>query len=140
MIKLLHLDFLPRSPDLAILVLRLGFGIPMVWLHGWPKLATYSAKRLTFGDPLGIGSSASLSLAIFGELVLAAMVVLGLFTRFAALGVGITMAVAFFLAHDAQLSGPKSGEMAFLFMIAFAALFVCGGGRFSLDAKLGAKA
>jgi uncharacterized membrane protein YphA (DoxX/SURF4 family) len=46
------------------------------------------------------------------------------------------MAVAFFLSHQAQLSGAQSGEMAFLYLGAYAALFLTGGGRFALDMRI----
>jgi putative oxidoreductase len=137
--KFLHLNFLPRSADLALLLLRVWFGGAMLALHGWDKLmnfGTYSGQFMKF---LGLSQSISLGLAIFGELVCAALLVLGLFTRFAALGVGIAMGVAFWMAHGGKLSGEGSGEMAFLYLGVFAALFLAGGGKYSVDAKIGAK-
>ena len=67
------------------------------------------------------------------------LLILGLFTRLAALGSAFTMGVAFFLVHKAQLSGPDSGEMGLLYLGGFVALFIAGGGRFSCDARMGAK-
>jgi putative oxidoreductase len=92
-----------------------------------------------FLDPFGIGKPPSLALATFGELVCSAFLVLGLFTRVAALGSGTTMAVAFWFAHGTKLMGQGNGELPFLYLGAFIALFVAGGGKFSLDAKMGAK-
>lgn len=79
-------------------------------------------------------------LALVGEILCPLLLVVGAYTRFAALGAAITMGVAFFIVHGAKLSGPGSGEMAFLYFVAYIALLFTGGGRFSLDAKLGAKA
>lgn len=138
--KLLHLNFLPRSSDGALLLLRLWFGASMLLLHGWGKLANFSTYATKFADPFGLGQTTSLVLAIFGEVVCSVLLILGLYTRVAALGAGFTMAVAFWIAHGGKLSGPGNGEMAFLFLGAFTALFVAGAGRFSLDARLGAKA
>lgn len=138
--KLLHFNFLPRSSDGALLLLRIWFGAALLLLHGWGKLANFSSYAAKFADPLGIGPTPSLVLAIVGEVVCAALLILGLWTRLAALGAGITMAVAFWFAHGGKLTGPGNGEMAFLFLGAFVALFAAGAGRFSLDAKLGAKA
>jgi putative oxidoreductase len=65
---------------------------------------------------------------------------LGLLGRFAAVGTGITMAVAFFLVHEAKLArGPGSGEMAFVYLAGFVALLIAGPGRFSLDQVLFSK-
>ena len=113
-IKLLQLRFLPASVDLALLVLRVWLGLSMLVLHGWDKLTKFESMAGSFPDYFGIGSQASLALAVFAELVCAALLVVGLFTRFAALSLAITMAVAFFLAHEGQLRGAGSGETAFI--------------------------
>lgn len=94
----------------------------------------------SFPDPLGVGSQISLSLAIFGEVVCAALLVLGLFARLAALGSAITMGVAFTLIHQLALKGEHSGEMAYLHLGIFLTLLIAGPGRFSLDARSGSKA
>jgi putative oxidoreductase len=138
--KFLQLDFLPRSSDLALLLLRLIFGGAMLVLHGWGKLMNFSKMSATFADPLGVGTSTSLVLAIIGEVLAPALLVVGACTRLAALVCAITMGVAFFIVHSAQLSGPDSGEMSFLYLVPYVALLIAGGGRFSLDAKLGARA
>ena len=39
----------------------------MLYAHGWPKLASFSEKSGGFPDPLGIGSPASLTLAVFAD-------------------------------------------------------------------------
>lgn len=137
--KFLHLNFLPRSADAGLLVLRVWFGGAMLGLHGWVKLMNYSDMATKFADPFGIGKTPSLVLAIFAELVCAALLVMGLFTRVAALILGFTMAVAFWVGHGAKLTGPGNGEMAFLYLGACVALFLAGAGKFSVDAKMGAK-
>jgi putative oxidoreductase len=58
-----------------------------------------------------------------------------LFTRFAALGCAITMSVAFFIVHEMRLKGTASGEMAFVYLAGFVAIFLAGPGRFALDGK-----
>jgi len=137
--KFLHFNFLPRSADTALLLLRLWFGGSMLFLHGWGKVTSFSERMDKFADPFGIGSTASLTLVVFAEFVCAGLLMLGLFTRAAAVVCAITMAVAFAHAHGMKLSGPGNGELAFLFLGAFVALFLAGAGRFSIDAKLGAK-
>jgi putative oxidoreductase len=137
--KFLHLNFLPRSTDAALLLLRVWHGASLLLLHGWGKLTGFSAMADKFADPFGIGQTPSLVLAILGEVVCTAMLILGFFTRIAALISGITMATAFWFAHGSRLTGPANGELAFVYLGVFLALFLAGGGRYSLDAKLGAK-
>lgn len=135
MLRLLKLDFLPTSPDFALLVLRLWIGGSMLCLHGWKKLVNFPAMAEKF-PAMVINSQVSLSLAVLGEVVASVFLILGLFSRLSALGGIATMAVAFFIAHGGKLSGEGSGEMAFLYLAAYVALFLAGPGRFSLDRKL----
>ena len=137
--KFLHLNFLPLSTDAGLLVLRLWFGGAILFLHGWGKLTGVSSMSGGFPDPLGIGPTPSLVGAIIGEALGGALIALGLFTRLAALIGAFTMFVAFWMIHGHVLSGKNSGEMAFLYLGAFLVLLVAGGGKFSLDAKMGAK-
>jgi putative oxidoreductase len=136
-LKFLRLEFLPQSTDVGLLVLRLWLGVSLLVLHGWTKLANFAQMSGKFADPLGIGTSTSLSLAVFGEVVASLFLALGLFTRFAALSSAAVMSVAFFLVHQGVLKGPKGGELAFIYLAGYVALLIAGGGRFSLDAKLG---
>jgi putative oxidoreductase len=131
--RILGLGFIPASTDLALLVLRVWFGGAMLVLHGWGKLSKFQELSGKFADPLGIGSKASLSLAVFGEVVAPVLLIFGLLTRFSALSAAITMAVAFFLAHKGVLKGPGNGEMAFIYLAGFVAIFLAGPGRFSID-------
>ncbi len=137
MIKFLQFSVIPKGHDLALLLLRVTFGSTMLVFHGLPKLQGWSRISAGFHDPLGIGSPVSLGFTIGAELVMAALIVLGLFTRFASLALVFTMGVAFFIVHEGNLSGENSGEMAFLYGMAFMVTLVAGGGRFSVDRKLG---
>lgn len=121
------------APDFAILLLRLGFGSLMA-VHGWGKLGDLmNGGKIEFYD-IGIGETASLALAVFGELVCAALLTLGLFTRFALVALVITMLVAVFGAHKGEILG--DGEHAFLYLVAYVALLITGPGKFSADKAL----
>src|SRR5690606_3325956 len=88
--SILRLDFLPASTDVALLVLRLWLGLSLLVLHGWMKLSTFQQMSRKFPDPFGVGSEVSLGLAVFGEVLCSIFLVIGFFTRFAALGAAIT--------------------------------------------------
>lgn len=133
----LRLNFLPQSTDAGLLLLRAWLGLALVSLHGWSKLTGFSDMSGKFPDPIGLGSQASLSMAIFAEVVCALLIALGLFTRLAALVLVILMAVAFLVVHNRALSGPGSGELAFIYLAGFLTVLITGPGRFALDAKLG---
>ena len=136
-LKILRLEFLPASPDASLLALRLWLGLTLLLNHGLGKLMKFGEMASEFPDPLGVGHTPSLVLAVFGEVVCSTLLVLGLFGRFAALGLTVNMAVAFLLVHQAKLAmGPGSGELAFAYLAGFVALLIAGTGRFSLDRSL----
>lgn len=121
--------------DLGLLVLRIGAGV-MMMAHGWGKvMMLVDGNAAQFPDILGVGSMPALLLATFAEFLCSLLVVLGLWTRWAAVPVVITMATAFFVAHAADPFRVK--ELALLYLVAFATLIFTGGGRYALDAKIG---
>jgi putative oxidoreductase len=119
--------------DLGLLVLRVWLGLSMLLLHGWPKVEKYAGLSEGFPDPLGVGPAMSLNLAIFAEVFCALLLVVGLAARLAALPLVVTMAVAFFVVHGGVLTGEGNGEMAFVYLAGFVALFIAGPGRHSFD-------
>lgn len=121
------------SLDTGLLLLRVGAGLMMAG-HGWGKVADLLAGRSDFADPIGIGPVPSLALAAFAEFACALAVVAGFKTRFAAVPVVITMLVAALVVHAGDPWGRK--ELAAVYAVAFLALVLTGGGRFSLDAWL----
>ncbi len=137
--KILHLNFVPRSADVALLALRLWYGLPLLLLHGWGKLTGFSAMAEKFPDPLNVGHSLSLGLAVFSEVVCAALIAVGLFTRVAALVALIELGTAFWFVHGHRLTGSGNGELPYLYVGVYLALLIAGGGKYSVDASIGAK-
>jgi putative oxidoreductase len=133
--RVLTLRFVPTWPDLALLLLRVWFGGLLLLLHGWMKITMYGAMSPRFPDPFGIGSPASLALSMFAEVVCSSLIVLGLFTRFAALVCVINLTTAFVIAHGMALKGPHSGELPVVYLGAFIVVLLAGPGRFSLDGR-----
>ena len=126
---------LPRwTADAGLLLLRLCVGSMMLVGHGIPKVLEFSDKMAHFPDPLGVGSTASLSLAIFGEVICSALLIVGLVTRGATVPFAITMLVAALVVHAGDPWSQK--ELALLYAVAALGLIGTGAGRFSLDRVL----
>lgn len=137
--------------SVGLLILRLGIGGFMV-SHGWGKLQMALAGDFDkFGDPIGLGSPASLVLVVLAEFVAPILIMIGLGTRLASVPAVAAMGVAAFVAHGQDpwsmeqaarqfMSGASkswaSKEPALLFLVPFLALAFTGAGRFSLDALL----
>ena len=121
--------------DLALLLLRVIFGGLMLVNHGWGKmLKLLTGDPSKFADPIGLGAPISLGLTTFAELLCAALVVVGLFTRWAVIPLVITMLVAIFIIH---IDDPfKKMEMGIMYLTAFTAIGLAGPGWYSLDAQL----
>lgn len=124
--------------SLGLLVLRLGPSLLMFLLHGGPKVAAYSEKASQFGDPIGLGPTLSYTLVAFAEAACALAVAVGLLTRFAAIPLMITMAVAVLVAHAADPLARK--ELPILFFCVYTTLLFTGAGRYSIDHWLRARA
>lgn len=125
------------STSFGLLLLRLGLG-GLLLLHGWGKLQMVLAGDYDkFADPIGLGKQISLILVMAAEFGCAILVIIGLFTRLAAIPIVIAMGVAAFVMHaDAPLSmegAAASKEPALLFMVPFLALVFTGAGIFSID-------
>jgi putative oxidoreductase len=132
--QFIRLSFLPCSADCGLLVLRVWLGLSMFLLHGLEKLQKFGfyVEQFSAGFPKPLAVA-----AIISEGVMSALLVVGFATRWAAALLATTMAVAFFKAHGGVLKGEHSGEVAFLYLAGFVAIFVAGAGRWSVDAKLG---
>ena len=122
------------NQNLALLVMRVMVGLTMGFGHGLPKLMNYEEMLTMFRDPIGVGVTNSLILAIFGELFCSVFLVLGLYTRLAALFTGITMAVAFFIVHAPDPFARK--ELALIYLVCYVTIFLAGPGKYSVDAKM----
>lgn len=120
--------------NLALLILRLGFGGMMLIRHGIPKLDKLSNPE-GFPDPLGIGSMPSLILCLVGEFLAPILLIIGLKTKLAAIPAAITMAVAAFIVHGSDPLAKK--EMALLYLFAFIVIFLAGPGSISVDGRKG---
>jgi putative oxidoreductase len=94
-----------------------------------------AAKRADFMNFMGIGQTMSLALVIFAEFFCSLFLIIGLFTRFAAIPLIITMCVALFKVHKGDVFG--NGETVALFLTGYIVLLLCGPGKVSVDGMIG---
>ncbi|WP_193214714.1 DoxX family protein [Luteolibacter marinus] len=129
----------------GLLVLRVSFGLMMLFGHGLMKWQNYSElvkswKVVPQIWPLSyLSEPMSLMATIGAEVFAAALIALGLMTRPAAFVLGFAMCVAAFQVHGAaplfSMSGP-SKEMALLYLAPAFVLIITGAGKWSLDAAI----
>lgn len=118
--------------DIGLAVLRI---LPSAFLlsHGIPKLQKLLNGDFEFADPIGIGATPSLFLAVIGEVICPVLVIIGYKTRWATLPILIVMVVAAFIVHASDPFGRK--ELALLYLVCFAVIMLLGPGRYSIDKK-----
>lgn len=117
----------------GLALLRIVPSLLMIFVHGLPKLQNLLAGNFSFPNPIGIGEAPSLFLAVIGEFVAPILLVIGFKTRIAALPALATMLVAAFVTHGADPFAKK--ELAVLYALFFAIIFLVGPGKYSLDKK-----
>lgn len=133
--------------DIASLVFRIGFAVPMAVGHGYPKLMKIlEGKAAQFADPFGLGPEISIYLATGAEFFGCLLIVAGLQTRIMSAMMAFTMFTAAFIAHASDPFFPvrvatETGaramlpfqEFAFIYFVGFLGLVFLGSGRFSVD-------
>lgn len=120
-----------KITDIAILILRVGLALMML-SHGIGKLGLlFSGEEIKFSDPIGMGATASLILAVFAEVICSILILLGFKLRFSVLPLIATMLVAVFVVHLKDPWAVK--ELASIYLLGYIVLLFSGAGKFSID-------
>tara|TARA_R100000656_G_scaffold59332_1_gene46204 strand:+ start:37 stop:417 length:381 start_codon:yes stop_codon:yes gene_type:complete len=123
------------NANVGLLILRASTGLIMLIAHGWGKLINFSNIAPMFADPIGVGPSISLALAVFAEVFCSVAIIIGLKTRWATVPLIITMIVAVGIVHGSDPWAKK--ELGIMYMISFLVLFFTGPGKYSVDGIMG---
>ncbi len=132
--QLLSTRYSAGAFNAALLIFRFAIGILMI-SHGYQKLVHFSEYEPKFMNFLGLGTTVSLSLAVFAEFFCSLFIILGLFTRLSTLPLLVTMGVALFKAHQGDFFG--DGEKSALFLAGYLLLLLLGPGKISVDGMSG---
>jgi len=120
--------------DWALLFLRISGSLLLLAVHGLPKLLNMQAELTLIEDPLGLGPSVTLCLAIFAEVLCPLLIILGPFTRLATLPILAVLLVSLVLVHPEWSLG--EGQFAWLLAILFTTLLIGGPGRIAFGKRL----
>ena len=128
------------TADWGKLVLRVSLGA-LILLHGIAKVT--SGPALVTGLMAKSGLPPALGYLVYvGEVAAPLLLIIGLWTRPAALVVAITMVVAILLVHAGDIlkigkSGGWAIELQGMFLFAAVAVALLGAGRLSLGGRYG---
>ena len=121
--------------DMAILFLRIFIGGVML-LHIIGKLQDYNNVVIGFQSILELSAATSFALTVLFEGLFAAMIIMGVGTRLAAILMMLVSAVA---VTDAFLAGNITADAAkleFVYMGIYITLIISGGGKYAISRVL----
>ena len=131
--KLISVSYTSSAFNLALLILRVGASVLMI-NHGYDKLVHFQQYAANFMSFLGLGGTFSLALVVFAEFFCSIFIILGLFTRLAAIPLIINMVMAVWKGHNMDIFG--DGEHGSLFFLIYVAILLVGPGRISVDGMI----
>ena len=131
--KLLSTKYSAGAFNVAMLVLRIAAAALMLG-HGYDKLIHFSEQSSKFMNFMHLGPTLSYALVVFAEFFCSLLLLIGLFTRLAAIPLIINMAVAVFVAHKGEVFG--DGEHAALYLGIYIVILLLGPGRASVDSMI----
>lgn len=123
--------------DVALLIFRVFAGIALLRGHGIEKLFNFSEELAHIPDPFGIGATPSLLFALFADFFCAILIILGAFTRLAAIPIFTTTLIGFLVVHGGDAWQLR--DVPFIYSVVFIAIFLFGAGKYSIDAWIARK-
>ncbi len=118
------------SFSILLFLARFGFGA-MFLTHGLQKLVNFKALSNSFPSMMGMGSTVSLSLAIFAEVFCTLGFITGFLYRLSMIPMIFTMIMAVFVVHANDPFPTK--ELAMLYLFVFILMYCLGPGSFAAD-------
>lgn len=132
--KLLSVKYSAGAFNTAMLFLRISIGTFML-VHGYGKLVHFSEWAPGFKTTfLGLSPTISFTLLVFAEFFCSLLLILGLFTRLAAIPLLIAMIMAVVKGHNKDIFG--EGEHAAMYAVVYIVLILIGPGRISVDGMI----
>ena len=116
---------------IALFLLRATVSCFML-VHGLAKFnMLVSETAIQFPDPLGVGTTTSLALAVFAEVLCSGLLFIGFATRLVTIPLIFTMFMAIFAVHGSD--GFAKQELGALYLLIYLLLLITGSGKYSLD-------
>jgi putative oxidoreductase len=120
--------------DAGLMFLRVSGAATLFVAHGLPKAMHYTQELARIEDPFGLGAQFSLWFALLAEVACPVLIALGIGTRVACLPIIGLLLVALLLVHPEWTLA--QGQFAWLLLIAFVTILLCGPGRWRMRCAL----
>ena len=137
--KLVHCSCTKKYGDLASLIMRVVLGVIFVW-HGYDKIFVKGLPAITgFLGTLSFPLPAVFAYILsYGELLAGLLLIIGLFTHWAAKFVAIVALVAFFTVHLKNGFSVGNGGYEYVILIFAAAISILANNarKYSVDSMI----
>jgi len=117
----------------AVLLFRILISGELIIVHGLKKIGVGIAQAEVVPNPLGLPEMLNQVFATGANIVCPLLIILGLFTRLAAIPIVAVTLTGYFVVHgnDSLLER----DIPFMFSVAFLFIIAVGPGRYSIDNK-----
>ena len=116
-----------KAASVGLLVSRIPWCMALFYFHGLEKVTGYGTMVEHFRNPLGLGTHFTLAYALVADAVCSTVILLGIFTRPAAVILFVNLMVAMIFIHPWE-------ERLLLYNAFYLMILLAGPGRYSLDA------
>jgi putative oxidoreductase len=129
--KIILLSFIPSDKNVALLALRIILGCLLFANHGYEKLFHFNDMQQRFPDPLKLGQTFSLVLALMADSICSILVLSGSFTRIASGYIVINLLVISIFVWKFSFA-TMHAEIALLYLGGYLTIMIAGPGKYSL--------
>ncbi|RDC56365.1 DoxX family protein [Pedobacter chinensis] len=135
--QLLSSDLKSPLYNFAILFFRIAIATELILVHGLKKIGIGVSVAEVIPNPLGLPEALNNFIAITANVYLPVLVIIGLFTRPAALPALAITATGYFIVHGHDSLAER--DIPFMFSVSLLMIVLLGGGKYSLDNHLSKK-
>lgn len=118
----------------AVFLFRFLVSAELIVVHGLKKIGVGIAQAEVVPNPLGLPEAVNQIFATGANLICPLFIILGLFTRLAAIPIAAVTLTGYFVVHGNDPLPER--DIPFMFSVAFLFIMAVGGGRYSLDHKI----
>ncbi|MFD2602670.1 DoxX family protein [Flavobacterium suzhouense] len=130
-IKLLSSDMKNPVYNFAILLFRIGIAAQLIVVHGLKKIGIGVTSVEVIPNPFGFPDTMNNFIAIMANVYLPFFIIIGLFTRAAALPAMMVTATGYFIVHANDVNTIK--DIPYMYTISLLTIIFLGSGKYSLD-------
>lgn len=132
--KILFSEIGSRTNNIAMLLFRVAFAIELMLVHGLKKINVNGRAAELIPNPLGFPDWFNQAFATAAMLIFPFFILIGLFTRLAALPALAVTLTGYFVVHAHDVLAARDGPFTYSIMLLL--ILVLGAGKYSVDSYL----